>query len=217
LTYSQWDRTHRFMLAVSYRHDWTGNGVATSFGLFYNAQSGRPFSYMVNGDINGDGRSDNDLAYIPRDANDVILMNSAGSAVLTDKNAKEYVDMMNYINGNSYMKEHKGQISERSGPREPWAHTVDLRLNQEIPTFDGQKIEITLDILNVLNLLNSDWGWVRNTGVNQTVNFMRFHSIETTGPDAGKPRYQWTGASSPFVADNLLSRYQMQLGIRYTL
>ena len=58
---------------------------------------------------------------------------------------------------------------------------------------------------------------MRNTGVNQTANLIKFHSIETTGPNAGKARYQWTGSFSPYVPDNLLSRYQMQLGIRYTL
>ncbi len=217
LTYSQWDRTHRAMAGVSYRHEWISGGFATTVGFFYNGQSGRPFSYMVNGDVNGDGRSDNDLAYVPRDANDIILMNGAGTAVLTDKSAPEYAVMMDYINQDKYLSEHKGQISERSGPREPWAHTIDMRINLEIPTIASQKFEVTLDIMNVLNLLNSEWGWVRNTGTNQTVNLIKFHSIETTGAAAGRARYQWTGMSNPFVPDNLLSRYQMQLGFRYTL
>lgn len=217
LTYSQWDRRHRILAGVSYRHEWISGGFATTFGLFYNGQSGRPFSYMVNGDINGDGRSDNDLAYVPKDASDIVLMNAAGTAVLTDKSAPEYAGLMSYIDNDKYLSEHKGQMSERSGPREPWAHTIDMRINLELPTFGSQKFEMTLDIMNVLNLLNSEWGWVRNTGVNQTVNLIKFHSIETTGPNAGRPRYQWLGMSNPFVPDNLLSRYQMQLGFRYTL
>ena len=50
LTYSQWDRRHRFLGVLSYRQDW-GGGLATTFGLFYNGQSGRPFSYLVTGDV----------------------------------------------------------------------------------------------------------------------------------------------------------------------
>jgi len=220
LTYSQWDRRHRFMANLGYRQDW-GDGFITNFGVFYNAQSGRPFSYMVSGDVNGDGRSDNDLAYIPRDANDIILTNSAGVALA--KTDAAYGQLTDFVNADTYLTENKGRISERSGPREPWAHSIDLRIGQIIPTFPGHHIEITVDILNVLNLINGEWGWIRNTGINQTVNMLTFKGLEkTVGADYGKAKYQWTGlkvtdgAADPFQPDNILSRWQMQLGIRYT-
>jgi hypothetical protein len=177
---------------------------------------------MVSGDINGDGRSDNDLAYIPKDANDIVLVGSSGTTPLP-KTDPAYTAMMNFIDADPYLQDNKGKISERSGPREPWNHQIDLRINQEIPTFGSQKIELTLDILNVLNLLSSDWGWIRNAGVNQTVNLFTFKGlVKTAGPDYGKPLYQWTGLpvnngkADPFVADNILSRWQMQFGVRYT-
>ncbi len=78
-------------------------------------------------------------------------------------------------------------------------------------------------MLNVLNLLNSDWGWIWNAGINQTVNLYTFKGLEkTAGPNYGKPKYQWAGLpvtdgkANPFVADNILSRWQLQLGLRYT-
>lgn len=53
---------------------------------------------------------------------------------------------------------------------------------------------------------------------------LNFHSIETTpGPDYGKARYTipnikvTDGKADPFVPDNILSRWQAQLGVRYTL
>ena len=99
-----------------------------------------------------------------------------------------------------------------------------MRIAQEIPTIAGQKIEITLDVRNVPNLLNSNWGWIRNTGVNQPVNLFQFRGLDkTVGPDYGKARYQWLGlkvtdgVADPFQPDNILSRWQMQLGLRYTL
>lgn len=226
LTYSQWDRTHRVLGALSYRHDWGSNGLATSFGIFYNGQSGRPFSYMVTGDINGDGRTDNDLAYIPKDANDIILVSPTATTTVLPKTDPSYASLMAFIEADDYLKENKGKISERSGPREPWAHQVDMRINQEVQIIPGHKIEVTLDVLNVLNLINSEWGWVRNTGVNQTVNMVTFAGLDkTAGPDFGKPHYYLQsstvkvtdGKADPFVSDNILSRWQMQLGIRYTL
>jgi hypothetical protein len=230
LTYSQWDRRHRIMGSVTYRHDWGWNGLATSIGVFYNGQSGRPFSYLVSGDVNGDGASGNDLAYIPRDANDIILMSGSASAdSVLPKSHADYARLLAFIEGDDYLKEHKGQVSERSGPREPWSHTIDMRISQEIPTISGQRIELTLDILNVLNLLNSDWGWVRTTGVNQNFTLYTFHSLVTTaGPDYGKPRYFLSPSAKvidakadPFLPDDLqparVSRWQLQFGIRYTL
>jgi hypothetical protein len=217
LSYSQWDRTHRLMGGFTYRHDWTGAGLRTTIGFIYNAMSGRPFSYMVDGDVNGDGRTDNDLFYIPKDANDVVLMNSAGSAVLPSSDVA-YSDLMTFINGDEYLSENKGKMSERSGPREPWMHSLDVRFGQEIPLFEGHTLEFTIDILNFLNFLNSDWGWVKTTGTNQTVNLLTFHSIENTvgSPNYGKPRYQWKGISNTYVPDNIESRWQLQFGLRYS-
>jgi len=230
LTYSQWDRRHRILASVSYRHDWEWNGLATSIGVFYNGQSGRPFSYLVSGDVNGDGASGNDLAYIPRNANDIILMSgSAATDTVLPKSHPDYARLMAFIEGDDYLNENKGRISERMGPREPWSHQIDMRISQEIPTISGQRIELTFDILNVLNLLNGDWGWVRNTGANQNFNLFTFHSLETTpGADYGKPRYALSssakvtdGKADPFLPDDLqparVSRWQLQFGIRYTL
>jgi hypothetical protein len=220
LTYSEWDRRHRVLVDVTYRQDW-GSGFVTNIGVFYTAQSGRPFSYLISGDVNGDGRSDNDLAYIPKDANDILLANSAGVAL--PRTDAAYSQLMAFIDADPYLKENKGKISERSGPREPWSHSVDMRISQIIPTIGTQNFEITLDILNVLNLINSDWGWIRNTGTNQTVNLYTFKGLEATaGPDQGKPKYLWSGLkvtdgkADPFQPDNILSRWQMQLGVRYT-
>jgi hypothetical protein len=143
---------------------------------------------------------------------------------LTDKTRAEYTQLMAFVNADDYLSENKGRISERSGPREPWSQQLDMRISQELPTIAGQRFEITVDLLNVLNLINSEWGWVRNSGVNQNVNMLTLHSFETAaGPDYGKPRYTWPGlkvtdgVADPFQADNILSRWQAQIGIRYTL
>ena len=220
LTYSQWDRRHKLTANLSYRQDW-GDNIITTVGIYYAGLSGRPFSYMTAGDVNGDGRSDNDLAYIPKDANDIVLSNSTGTVLA--KTDVAYTQLLDFVNADDYLKDNKGKVSERSGPREPWSHEIDLHITQEIPTFSGQRVEISLDVLNVLNLLNSDWGWVQTTGVNQTVNLLQLRGFVTTpGPDYGKPKYQWLGLpvkdgkANPFQPDNLLSRWQAQLGFRYS-
>ena len=75
----------------------------------------------------------------------------------------------------------------------------------------------------MLNLISNSWGRIWNSGINQTVNLVTFKGLEkTAGADYGKAKYQWNGLpvhdgkADPFVADNILSRWQMQFGVRYT-
>lgn len=220
VSYADGDRTHRLFATVSYRYDWELYGMSTTLGLFYNGLSGRPFSWMVNGDINGDTRSDNDLAYIPKDANDVILVGSTTTvtpALATSDPA--YADMMNYINNDSYLSEHKGQIAGRNSARSPWSHQIDLRLSHVIPSFMGHRVELTFDVTNLMNFINKEWGWVKLA--NDTP-LLTFHSISTATNDpanpqnAGKARYRWINPGDPNIASNTLSRWTAQFGIRYT-
>ncbi len=211
LSYGDNDRTHRIFGTASYRHDWGWRGLATTVGIFYNGLSGRPFSYIVDGDVNGDGLSDNDLSYIPTNADDIILVNSGGTVLPKDDAA--YSGLMNYINGDDYLKDNKGKIAERNAARSPWSHQIDLRINQEIQTFSGHKLEFTFDIINVANLLKDDWGWVK---LANDTKLLKFHSVQPTGVDAGKPRYQWLPFSDPAIPSNLASRWQAQFGMRYT-
>ena len=212
LSFADGDRTHRIFGTVSYRHDWGWNNLATTVGLFYNGLSGRAYSFRIAGDVNGDGLSDNDLAYIPKDASDIVLVTSTGTAAPRS----DYDALMAYIDGDSYMKENKGKISERNAARSPWSSQLDLRVSQELPSIMGHKLEVTFDVTNLTNLMNKEWGWVRLA--NDTP-LLTFHSVATTTTDAanaGKARYRWTGNPTTDTPSNTLSRWTAQFGIRYT-
>src|SRR5207249_9541744 len=54
------DRPHRLVLSG------TANlGYGFGVGLSYVYQSGTPYAWVVNGDVNGDGQSANDLVFVP--------------------------------------------------------------------------------------------------------------------------------------------------------
>ena len=57
---------HRFNLSGSYRIPAGPAGI--TLAAYYNAQQGRPYSYLDGSDGNGDGTRGNDLLYVPRDA-----------------------------------------------------------------------------------------------------------------------------------------------------
>jgi hypothetical protein len=96
----------------------------------------------------------------------------------------------------------------------PWFSNIDLRILQDVSTnVGGQRhtFQVSLDIMNVANLLNSDWGVrkVANVAATSPLKLVRFN-------DAGAPVFNFTGPDKTFVDDpGLNSRWQIQLGIRY--
>ena len=49
----------------------------------------------------------------------------------------------------------------RNSHRSPWISALDLRFAQELPIFRKTRGIVTFDIENFANLLNSDWGQLR--------------------------------------------------------
>ncbi|MCK9407731.1 MAG: carboxypeptidase regulatory-like domain-containing protein [Bacteriovoracaceae bacterium] len=211
LTNSAWDRTHRIYASIGYTYDWAQDH-STNIELYYNGQSGRGFSYVTDGDANGDGANGNDLAYIPKDANDITLVNSAGT-VLTDKTDKAYTQLFAFIDNDEYLKDRKGKFAERYGAREPWWHQVDARITQSIG-YMGHTIDIYLNIINLMNLINKENGHVRQVA-DQRTNLLKFKSFDGTGT-LNLAKYEWTNPNDPRQPNDYLSRFQMQFGMRYT-
>ncbi len=54
----------RFTANVNWQKRFFGE-YKTTFGLFYEGRSGKPYSWTINNDLNGDGLAGNDLMYIP--------------------------------------------------------------------------------------------------------------------------------------------------------
>lgn len=203
LTTSNFEIRHRIMLAVSYTFEYLEN-YKTTVSLFYNGQSGRPFSYLYNGDINGDGQTGNDLIYIPKANDDKVMLTSNNWDALN-----------RYIDNDDYLKDHRGEIAERNGGREPWVNQLDLHISQVIPVYQGHTIELNLDILNVQNLIDREAGWVKSVA-NQSAQILSFSGYDAT---TGKQKVSFNDKvykTDPFQNDALYSRWQMQFGIRYS-
>jgi hypothetical protein len=57
-----------------------------------------------------------------------------------------------------YLRANLGHIASRNGVMAPWTERVDLRLTTAVSTRAGQAIELGLDVFNVANLIDRDWG-----------------------------------------------------------
>ncbi len=227
LSYSQFLTQHRIVASMNYRKEYLGF-MATTIGAFYelapNVYGGR-FSYAygtVNGaDMNGDQQF-NDLMYIPRSQSEISLVdikNSSGA--VTYSAAQQWNDLNNYIGSDRYLSKHRGQYAERNGAFSPWRGELDVRILQDFKIKAGKRsntLQLSLDIFNFGNLLNSKWGVVRIPNRTNLLNFV--------GYDANKvPQFQFpylnaatsTPMTTTFRADptNINSRWQMQIGVRY--
>jgi hypothetical protein len=200
LTTSNFDLRHRILASLSYKIN-EGSGLSTTISGFYNGQSGRPFSYVYNGDLNADGSLNNDLVYIPKDANDIILADPTKWAALDA-----------FINNDPYLSTHRGQIAERNGAREPWQNEFDLRIAQDFNFTGTHGFQVVFDLLNVLNALNKNWGQI-NTVTNQSFQLLTFTGIDAA---SGKPKFSYTNLNStPFALSVPASRWQGDISIRY--
>lgn len=162
--------------------------------------SGRPFSLIINGDVNGDGTSNNDLAFVfdPNDPSTPTDIAAAMKRVLAnpENRAKEYIT------------ENLGRIASRNGGWSPFRSQVDMRLARDFSLMRGQAVEVTLDVFNLANLLNSEWGGVYNLGATQQL-------YAVTGFNQATRRYTYKVNENVGRAVKSGTPYQIQLGARY--
>ena len=199
---------HRVLGVGSKRFAYANDKFSTTVSLFFEFVEGGRYSYTYNGDINNDGSSLNDLIYIPTDA-EIDEMNFAGDA---EAQQAQQAGLKAYIAQDNYLSARRGDFSEKYGALSPWYNHFDLRVLQDVMVSEDNKLQFSIDILNVGNLLNSSWGvrqFSSQTGLAQPVGVMV--------DGAGVPTYSFaTEQVTTFNNDfGLLSRWQLQLGLRY--
>src|SRR5256884_9999363 len=117
-----------------------------------------------------------------------------------------------YINGEDCLREHRGTLLPRNTCRNPWMNFLNARIAKVFPTIQGQSIELSADVFNVLHLLSGDWGLIRSTSTFEEANL-----LTRTGFDAAGQRGAYAlSLPSRNRVDTNLSRWRVQLGGKYT-
>ena len=192
----------RFIGVLGWKHDFFGDNK-TEIALFYEGRKGKPYSWTFAEDMNGDGLPGNDLLYIPSGPDDVEFTDPTEEATFW-----QLVD---------YYKLGGGGAVKRNSAFSPWSHTFDLRISQELPGFfEGNKAEIWLDVLNIGNMVNKDWGHVDEVGFQsdggQVRSFVNFAGVNADG----KYVYDLVDLENFARRDNAgESRWALQVGFRY--
>ena len=210
---SDFDLKSRIVAALSYRLEYDFG--ATTFSMFYNGQSGQPFSYVYDdgGSLNNEDSRERSLIYVPRTSSEIVFADASTAAA-------QWAALDAYIENDDYLKDRRGQYAEKNAARLPFQSVVDFKIMQEISMELGGKrraIEISFDIFNFTNLLNKDWGRRWNSN-NATVQLMDFEGFQTGGL---VPTFEFNtddvdveDLAFPDDGGLISSRWQAQLGLR---
>lgn len=145
----------RFTANVSWQKRFFGE-YRTSLGVFYEGRSGKPYSWTVNNDLNGDGLGGNDLMYIPKAPGSGEVAFAGATPALRAANEAAFWAI---VNADGDLRKSAGKVIGRNESFAPWTNSIDLRVSQELPgIFKGNKGIITLDFLNIGNMINRKWG-----------------------------------------------------------
>lgn len=205
---SQYVTPDRVVASVNWRVP-LNNHTSSNFSLFYSGYSAGGYSFMYAGDMNGDG-VENDLIYIPR-TKDELKFTSPEDAEAFWK----------FVNKDPYLKKHKGEYAEAYAARSPWVHRFDFRWSRDFNVKIGKTkntLQLSLDILNIGNMLNSKWGVTKNmSGANGG------RVLMYTGKDkSNTPIYSmYKGKDENYPTEaythnlNYSECWKLQIGLRY--
>lgn len=148
LGFTRFDQPNRIIGLFSY------NTKNTTISFLYEGGENGRFSYTYSGNFGDNGQR---LMYIPNNASELNFVDFTlnGETVTA---AQQAAALDAYIDQDDYLSENRGSVAERNGAKRPWLNRIDFRLTEDIVIAKKHKLQLSLDILNVGNLLNPDWG-----------------------------------------------------------
>lgn len=218
LSRSDFSQGHRVIGFGTYAASWLGRNLKTTISLFYEGQSGRPYSYIYNdnGNLTSEDSRERSLIYVPANQNDIVLVDDG-----TRTAAQQWQELDDFINSDDYLSTRRGEYAERNESRAPATHVIDLKLLQDFNLMAGGKkhtFQFSLDVFNFTNLINKDWGrrrFVPGFGSFELIDFEGFEDNTNT------PTFTYGGLDDNNTATGIddggiqSSRWQMQIGLRY--
>ena len=235
LAISNFDQTHKIIAGATYTKHWK-EGWSTDFTATYQGVSGAPHDYIYlnaaagSGDLNGDGAQGNDLLYVPNDAgntqeyefrNNIIITQVApGVRDTTIITAQQQIDAFNaFIENSPCLSKFRGQIMSRNACTLPFFNQVDVAIRQTIPSLGTQRLSLQLDVTNLGNLLNKNWGQQRvaEASSNSNVPLLTHIGQTSSNPANAVPIVRFNPAQKEYIVGNFAANYwRFQLSARYS-
>jgi hypothetical protein len=197
---SDYEIPHRFTMKFGYTTE-LFDGYKTSFNLYATASDGKPYSATFSesgGDLFGfDSSSTRGLVYIPE-------VNDAGVVYGSGFDQAAFDD---FIEAEGLTR---GSILGRNSFNAEWWSKVDIRISQELPGFvEGHKASAFFVIENLTNMLNDDWGVLRQGS------FVGEQIVNANINDAGQYVYEsFNAPETSYVRGPSL--WEVRVGVKYS-
>ena len=153
---SIYEFTNQWKFGVDFKKEFFGDNK-TRIGLFGEIRSGRPYSLTMLENTGGRGSAFGTvgnlgamLLYVPTTTDTKVSFDSVASETA-----------FNGLVTSLGIDKYRGKIIAKNTQSSPRFFKLDMHLSQELPLVKGSKLELFADIENVLNLIDSDWGSLR--------------------------------------------------------
>ncbi|MET0268889.1 MAG: carboxypeptidase regulatory-like domain-containing protein [Sphingomonas sp.] len=217
---------HNLKYNLSFDHAFFGD-YKTNFTLFGETRIGRPYSYTMQDNSTSrssvfgtNGSNSRYLLYVPTSPSDVLVSYDSAAT-------QTYLD--NLINTTGLGK-YRGQVAPRNAFNSKWFTRFDLHVSQEVPTGIGEsRITLFADIENVTNLINKNWGQIREYVFPYNVSAVRVQCLAaptptgtagvantTTAQTCAQYRYSSPASSPNATVYSNQSLYSIRIGARFT-
>lgn len=223
-----------FKYNLGFDHAFFGD-YRTVFQLFGETRAGRPYSFTMRDNTSSNrtdvfgtiltGANDTNLLYVPTGLDDPKVTYAAG-----DTTTAAALD--EFINSTA-LKKYRGKIAPKNIARNSAFTQLDVHVEQEIPTFiGGSRITLFADINNFPNLINKNWGGLRQLGFPYTAAVVTVNCVSAAGAviptgtavgPAGTQsqvcaKYQYSSFTKPNESSLNFngSLYAIRLGARFT-
>ncbi|HEX2138256.1 MAG TPA: TonB-dependent receptor, partial [Woeseiaceae bacterium] len=199
---SNYEIPNRFTIRANFSRAFFGDSL-TNITLYGRVNEGRPFSatFIDGGFTFGDTLDDRHLLYVPTGPSDPNVVFGPGfdqAAFFT------YLDQTG-------LSDYAGSIAPRNAMHSAWWHKYDIRIEQELPGFMPEhNFAAFLIVENVGNLINDDWGVLKEQGFPRNVPMVEFDINDAN-------QYEYLSFRTPApqgrVAD--ASLWEVRFGVSY--
>ncbi|MCE5179161.1 MAG: TonB-dependent receptor [Porphyromonadaceae bacterium] len=206
---SQYNTPDRLVASLT-THDKSGNHY--SF-IYEGWRGGANYSYMMVNDINGDGYN-YDAIYVPTD--DEVAKNQFRFVSEGDKTR-----FMDYVHANDYLKNQQGKYAEAYSVYSPWVHRIDFSYKHDFVVNTGKDkhtLQLSMDIKNVMNLFNSDWGVGKylNPEIGSEARILKYEGVDAEGVATFSTPSSINGDTKTFTPSYTLGQtWYALIGVKY--
>jgi hypothetical protein len=212
---------NQWKFGVNFKKEFFGDNE-TRIGLFGEYRSGRPYSLTfldrtagrgaVLGTVSNGGRG---LLYVPTTADPLVSFSSTAVETAFNQTVTDFG-----------LGKFRGKILPKNSQTSPDFFKIDMQVSQELPLFvGGAKIKMFADIENVLNMIDSDWGALRQVAFPYASTVVDVQCLSVAVPTGTAPttaqintlptqtcaQYRY---SAPVRPDEVLQGRQSLYGIR---